>query len=362
MLMGSLRSSYPELIPQLMANTNPGGPGHRWVKEYWIKISEAKRCEACRGEGCEECEGIGSVRTGRIVSSAGVPYVDPISGYSRIFIPSLARDNPFLNESYHQYLNSLPPALRAAWRDGDWDVFEGQFFDCIGLRGKPWEIGRERAQGRLFGSLDIGISHFTSFGLWYLDSKGGIHRLFTYKANGGTHRGHAEAIRDRIEGFRWTQGVMPVRVWYGKDAETRTKVREDMVFSPLDEYKDVFKDIGGLTWTRANDDRESGCGVMRECYSEAKGVPRVTYWADYNKTYEEDMQAMMVNENHPETYLKVDGDDTPDEVRYGLMGLYSFQAQEFRAMEYKKQRSRYHETAQEPEKEYAGMLSDTTMG
>lgn len=47
------------------------------------------------------------------------------------FIQSLLTDNEILmkkDPSYRKYLESLPPALRRAWLEGDWNVFEGAFF------------------------------------------------------------------------------------------------------------------------------------------------------------------------------------------------------------------------------------------
>ena len=41
-------------------------------------------------------------------------------------------DNLALMESQPDYvaqLEALPPKLRAAWLDGSWDVYEGQFFE-----------------------------------------------------------------------------------------------------------------------------------------------------------------------------------------------------------------------------------------
>ena len=48
------------------------------------------------------------------------------------FIKSLVTDNRALMESdpaYVSQLRALPPKLRAAWLDGDWNIFEGQFFE-----------------------------------------------------------------------------------------------------------------------------------------------------------------------------------------------------------------------------------------
>jgi len=59
-------------------------------------------------------------------------YTDPITGRQRVYIPATVDDNPTLmvnDPSYIAYLDSLPENLRKAWRYGDWNVFEGQYFN-----------------------------------------------------------------------------------------------------------------------------------------------------------------------------------------------------------------------------------------
>lgn len=54
--------------------------------------------------------------------------VDPQTELAVAFIPSKATDNPHIDASYLKFLNALPERRRRQLRDGDWDVFEGQFF------------------------------------------------------------------------------------------------------------------------------------------------------------------------------------------------------------------------------------------
>lgn len=77
---------------------NPGGQGHGYIKRLFID----KKYE--HGEIPEE--------------------------YS--FIQSLVTDNVALMESQPDYikqLEALPPKLREAWLNGNWEIFEGQFFE-----------------------------------------------------------------------------------------------------------------------------------------------------------------------------------------------------------------------------------------
>jgi len=76
---------------------NPGGIGHAWVKRLFID----KKYN--RNENPEDY----------------------------LFIPARVYDNKALLETdkgYVSMLEALPDGLRQAWLDGNWDVFEGQYF------------------------------------------------------------------------------------------------------------------------------------------------------------------------------------------------------------------------------------------
>lgn len=76
--------------------TNPGGVGHLWVKRLWIDRTFGKE--------------------------------DP-PGHMFHFIRSLPTDNPHNAQSYIEELKLLPDRLRKAYFEGNWDVFEGQYFN-----------------------------------------------------------------------------------------------------------------------------------------------------------------------------------------------------------------------------------------
>lgn len=77
---------------------NPGGVGHAFVKRLFID---------------------------RVYKTGENP-----DDY--VFYKSLVTDNAALMENdpdYIKRLEALPPKLRKAWLDGDWDIFDGQFFE-----------------------------------------------------------------------------------------------------------------------------------------------------------------------------------------------------------------------------------------
>jgi len=86
--------------------TNPGGIGHKYLKDRFINPTK-------RGKIRHE-EKIGDGKNFRSV----------------VFIQAKVTDNPHVNEGYHAVLDSIPdPRRRAAMRDGDWDAMVGQFFE-----------------------------------------------------------------------------------------------------------------------------------------------------------------------------------------------------------------------------------------
>jgi hypothetical protein len=102
-LASSCRSTVKGIDPQIFCTANPGGPGHSWVREKW-KIGQKEPNKAFR---------------------------DPISKRYSIFIPATVDDNPTLMKAdpdYVKFLDSLPDGLREAWRDGNWDIYAGQYF------------------------------------------------------------------------------------------------------------------------------------------------------------------------------------------------------------------------------------------
>lgn len=82
--------------PKFGAGTNPGGPGHKWVKKYWI-LQEFP------------------------------PEMAEIAAQF-VLVRAKASDNPHLHENYHKSLLTLPPAMAKQVARGDWDVYTGQYF------------------------------------------------------------------------------------------------------------------------------------------------------------------------------------------------------------------------------------------
>lgn len=117
---------YPKMCK---SSTNPGGVGHSWVKARFIDTGSPNVIHNTK-EG------------------------------SRIFIPSLVQDNQFLlkyDPDYVKRLDNLPEKERKALKYGDWDIFDGQFFNEFRRDihvVEPFEIPKE---WRIYRARDYGL-------------------------------------------------------------------------------------------------------------------------------------------------------------------------------------------------------------
>lgn len=127
---------------QFIAATNPGGLGHEWVKNYWIDHKfPAEEKEA----------------------------------HKFAYVKALPTDNPHLAKSYIETLDSLPEKWRKAYREGDWNIFEGQYFsewsDLVHVVA-PFRIPES---WRKFGAYDHGRANPACFKWYAIDHDGNIY-------------------------------------------------------------------------------------------------------------------------------------------------------------------------------------------
>lgn len=148
----------PDMDCVFIGATNPGGIGHAFCKALWMdKIFPDE-------------------------------FLKP-TDYSKtfVYIPSKAEDNPHLDEAYWAQLQTLPPHLRAAFRDGSWDLFKGQAFQewsrnyhVVADLKFTHKDGKERLYPEgvpLFMTFDWGFGAPFSIGWWWIDSDGRKYRF-----------------------------------------------------------------------------------------------------------------------------------------------------------------------------------------
>ncbi len=160
-LKAALRGVRP--FPRRMYLTcNPGGVGHAWVKRLFIDR------EYRAGERPED----------------------------HCFIAARVEDNRVLMDAdpaYVTMLRSLPERLRAAWLEGRWDVFEGQFFSEFDEEKHTVCGDRDRSVQRCFAAMDYGFDRLAAL-ILSEDSAGRLAVEGEYCQSGLTLGEAAEAV------------------------------------------------------------------------------------------------------------------------------------------------------------------------
>ncbi len=274
---------------------NPGGIGHAWVKRLFVD---------------------------RIYKDAENP-----ADYA--FIKSKVTDNPALmdtNPDYIRQLEALPPKLRKAWLDGDWDIFEGQFFEDFVDRPEQYQSRQwthviepfEVPEGwTLYRSFDWGYARPFSCGWWAIDFDGVAYRIL--ELYGGRDDSPNEGLKwtadrvfaeiHRIETeHRWLKGrrihgVADPAIWNAEYGESiaETAARHQVFFDKGDHER-----LPG--WMQVH---------YRLAFDEA-GFPMMYIFKNC-KAFIRTMPLLQYDEHKPED-LDTDGEDhVADEVRYFCM-------------------------------------------
>lgn len=207
-LKSRLRSADPELQQNLSmrASTNPGGPGHHWVKKMFIDPAPAgKAFDAIDIDSGEV------LRFPQNHARSGQPL------FRRRFIPARLSDNPYLYESgtYEATLLGLPEDQRRKLLDGDWTVTEGAAFPEFTMKDHvcdPFEIP---GSWKKFRSADFGYSSFSAV-LWFaIDPE--FDTLYVYKELYVSKKTGVELARmvlEKEQSESISYGILDSSVWH----------------------------------------------------------------------------------------------------------------------------------------------------
>ena len=152
--------------PCVRCASNPGGPGHSWVKDYFVDSTDVGKKKRIK----EIDMGDGEIE--RVVIE---------------YIPATVRDNPHIAKDYEIELRQKPKKLREALLDGKWDAFSGQAFPEFADEPEHYKDGSWTHVIEPFDipfhwtryvSFDHGYSRPFSFGAWAVDPEG---RAYRYK-------------------------------------------------------------------------------------------------------------------------------------------------------------------------------------
>ncbi len=226
-LMTANRSVRSDFRPRMYFTGNPGGVGHTWFRRLFVKK------EYHTGERPEDYE----------------------------FIPATVDDNLVLmknNPEYIRILDSLPEKLRQAHRFGNWDVFDGQFFEEF--RDNPQGYVTRRfshvikpfvppAEWKYYRSFDFGYARPFSVGWWAKDFDGKLYRIAELYGCTSTPNEGVKWTPDRIFSEirrietehpylkgRTVHGVADPSIWDSSRGEAivETAAKHGVYFSPGD--------------------------------------------------------------------------------------------------------------------------------
>ncbi len=179
--------------------TNPGGIGHNYCKALWMD------------------------------NDFPAEFIKPVDYRSMFaYVPSKAEDNPHLPASYWQGLETLPPHLKSAFKDGSWDVFVGQAFqewsrtyhviESPTPKPEQWKDGPWLVpEGRpIYMTFDWGFGKPFSVGWWWIDSDGRKYRFNEwYGWNGNQDQGIRLTDSEIAEGIIKRENSMGYNAVYG---------------------------------------------------------------------------------------------------------------------------------------------------
>jgi PBSX family phage terminase large subunit len=269
----NMRRRWPGIPDtKFIGASNPGGVGHSWVKKLWVDRD-------FQGEN-----------------------FDP---KDFAFIQAKAIDNKYLGESYSKQLESLPEQLRKAYKDGNWDIFAGQYFTEFNRDVhvvKPFKIpqGWIRIRGLDYGNVN------PSGVLWLaIDFDGNIYVYRECYEKGHTYDSIARRVGELTPNEEKIDYTMADTSMFAKTEDTG-------------KYGNDIMADNGLYITPANKDRIAGWNLIREYLKDKK----LFIFESCNNLIRT-LPAAVHNEppKDVEDLQKNDEDHLLDALRYALMSV-----------------------------------------
>lgn len=221
-----LSGGNKEFKPRMYFTCNPGGVGHAWVKRLFIdrNYRQSERAE------------------------------------DYAFVKSLVYDNDYIMDNdpdYVRMLQNLPPERRKAMLEGDWNVFEGQFFPEFNPAIHVITPFKIPSDWRIFRTRDYGLDMLACY--WVACDYD--NNFYVYKE-------------------LYESGLIVSEAGRKINAMTDEKIYMDL--APPDLYNknsqtgksavDIFYNESGHILTKANNDRENGWLAMKEMLAIKKNM------------------------------------------------------------------------------------------
>lgn len=298
-VLGSCRSTVPHLPAQIFLTSNPGGKGHAWVRGRFVKAAPPN-----------------------------TRFTNESTDRPAIYVPARIEDNPVLMTADPQYVKWLEALkirdvnLWKAWRQGDWDAFEGQAFS-------EWrdnlhtvtQFGLPLNQCRRIAALDWGYNDPTSVH-WLAqtpESSLGVKRIYIYR----------ELHKNRLTPLQWADMLGTLF----KYEPVEYLVLPHDCFSNVQGYQSVaqvfaqhFRSMGiNVPIKRAESlskgSRPRRVTLMHQMLSLAPdGMPYMQAHVNC-RNFIQTLPELVYDEDNPEDIDTDQDDHAYDSVSYGLMTL-----------------------------------------
>lgn len=295
-----LRTTTASGLPLYMrATTNPGGPGHTWVRKMFIDPAPANKSFWATDE-------LGNTITWpKGHSRAGEPL------FKRKFIPATLFNNPYLADDglYEANLLSLPEHQRRQLLEGDWSVAEGAAFTEFNPRIHTIDPFNIPYGWTRFRAADYGYGSYSGV-VWFAVSPSEqliVYReLYTTKV---TATDLADMILEAERDDKIRYGVLDSSLWH-KRGDTGPSLAEQMI-------------LKGCHWRPADRSRGSRVAGKNEIHRRLKvdeftGEPGLVFFNTCRHIIQQ-LPALPLDKSNPEDIDTKSEDHLYDALRYGVM-------------------------------------------
>ena len=301
-----LRTAASDLPIYMRATTNPGGPGHGWVKKMFID-------PAPYGKTFDATD----IETGEVLKYPAGHSKAGQSLFKRKFIPARLSDNPYLSREgdYEAMLLSLPEQQRKQLLEGDWDIKEGAAFTEFNRDihvVEPFNIPHNWVK---FRACDYGYGSYSAV-LWFAVSPSEqliVYReLYVSKVLATDLADMINELEAEDGGIRY--GVLDSSLWH-KRGDTGPSLAEQMImrgcrFRPSDRSKG----------SRVSGKNEIHRRLQVDEYTEE---PRIVFFNNCTNTVSQ-LPSIPLDKKNPEDVDTRAEDHLYDALRYGIMSRPRF--------------------------------------
>ena len=301
-----LRTTKDSNLPLYMrATSNPGGPGHSWVKKTFIDPAEHNKSYWAT-----------DIDSGEIItwpkghSREGKPL------FKRKFIPATLFDNPYLSDDglYEANLLSLPEHQRRQLLEGDWDINEGAAFPEFNRKVhviEPYDIPNSWIK---FRACDYGYGSHTGV-VWLTITP--AEQLVVYRelyVSKVTATDLADMVLEAENEDKIRYGVLDSSLWH-KRGDTGPSLAEQMIMK-------------GCRWRPSDRSRGSRIAGKNELHrrlqvDEFTEEPRLVFFNTCTNIISQ-LPALPIDKRNPEDIDTTSEDHLYDALRYGIMSRPRF--------------------------------------